>query len=162
MTALAPPARDDRTSGFRSHTDSEPVRLLAPAPVRLKRSLHFSITSNKTRRSRSMHALHRFRGAQSETRNPTAPRTHCQRRPVSKKSHPFEIFSWPCYDPMLVYVPRPVDKDGTNFSNGDGVPRMAFFPHLLKKLWITPFFRSVRGGPRTTWFGLINLLFSIA
>ena len=41
VTPFTPTTRQDGPSGFGSHADAEPVRLFAPAPIRLKRSLHY-------------------------------------------------------------------------------------------------------------------------
>lgn len=40
--------------------------------------------------------------------------------------------------PMLDYPPCPKSTMLNTFPAGMGVPRMAYFPHLLKKLWIFP------------------------
>ena len=166
VTAFTPTARQDGSSGLGSHADAEPVRLFAPAPIRLKRSFHCFDS-----KSLNFWICLTCTTAFACARNPisSAPErnftSYSAAKALSmsasvKKFHHVKVFSCSSIRAYASVCPSSGSHRREHFSNGDGVPRMAFFLHLLKKLWVTPGCRSIALVPPTPYFVCITLLFS--
>ena len=133
VTPFTPPTRQDGPSGFGSHADAEPVRLFAPTPIRLKRSLHISdsLASDSLAFLTRTNAFARERDSVSSAPERNSA-LYSAAKPLSTLCSPQKkpagsFFLVPQSDRMLVYVPCPVDKHGNIFPTGMGSLAWRFF-----------------------------------